>query len=274
MNINIHPYDNNSKIYNFFFHPLHQEDLKVISIITNIFLSIFSLGTWQIPFWIVNRLDNKEIDLWNQQKKTKVEEATTNIFPKNPSNPDSTTNNSLKPVETPIEPVNTPEQKDPLPIRKDEKPDISPPTNPIPSITKGANCHFAQPSDLPSSFKEELQKYAINFPNVIVHVELFCARASHTRFPDEIKGHLASGKKVVCVMLQHKTNSFDTVGLINGTYDLLNQSIPKEFIVAGNFATQYISNGITTAETRYIIDEENLLQSIKSKIQTAACSKD
>lgn len=55
---NIHPYDTNSDVYNFFFHPLHFDNvaINIVAVVTNIALSLFG-GLWQIPFWIVNRLD-------------------------------------------------------------------------------------------------------------------------------------------------------------------------------------------------------------------------
>ncbi len=43
-----HPYNNNSEAYNFFFHPFHNRNSQEIAlpIITNIFLSIFTVGAW------------------------------------------------------------------------------------------------------------------------------------------------------------------------------------------------------------------------------------
>lgn len=67
--MNVHPYDINSNAYNFFFHPLHKAEANpaktVIAVIVNIAISIFSFCLWQIPFWIVNRLDHRKIELWN-----------------------------------------------------------------------------------------------------------------------------------------------------------------------------------------------------------------
>lgn len=64
-----HPYELNSNAYNFFFHPLHKSEenpLKaIIAVIVNIAITIFSFFLWQIPFWIVNRLDHKKIENLN-----------------------------------------------------------------------------------------------------------------------------------------------------------------------------------------------------------------
>lgn len=70
----VHPYEKNSNTYNFFFHPLHKAEENpvktVVAVIVNIALSIFSFCLWQIPFWTVNRLDHKKIELWNLKVKT------------------------------------------------------------------------------------------------------------------------------------------------------------------------------------------------------------
>lgn len=60
MNIQ-HPYNQNSEIHNFFFHPLHEKKHKTTALIVHIALTIFTGFLWQIPFWIVNRLDHKKI---------------------------------------------------------------------------------------------------------------------------------------------------------------------------------------------------------------------
>lgn len=66
---NVHPYKLNSNAYNFFFHPLHESEQyplrAIIAVITNIAITIFTFGLWQIPFWIVNRLDHKKIVKWD-----------------------------------------------------------------------------------------------------------------------------------------------------------------------------------------------------------------
>jgi len=60
----LHPYDDHSKIYNFFFHPLHfrEIEMRVASIALNIFLTLVTFGIWQIPFWVANRLDDRKVE--------------------------------------------------------------------------------------------------------------------------------------------------------------------------------------------------------------------
>lgn len=45
--------------YNFFFHPSKCGENKAFAVITNIALTILTLGAWQIPFWIVNQMDKE-----------------------------------------------------------------------------------------------------------------------------------------------------------------------------------------------------------------------
>lgn len=47
--------------HNFFFHPSKCGKYKALSIITNIALTILSVGLWQIPFWVVNQLDKNKV---------------------------------------------------------------------------------------------------------------------------------------------------------------------------------------------------------------------
>lgn len=63
MTSNVNGSHNRGNIHNFFFHPLNSKKapIKTASIITNIFLTAVTFGIWQIPFWIVNRLDHKKI---------------------------------------------------------------------------------------------------------------------------------------------------------------------------------------------------------------------
>lgn len=63
---NVHLYDNNLEIYNFLFHPFHfkNNEISVLSIITNIFITVITLGSFQILFWVVNRLDDRELEIW------------------------------------------------------------------------------------------------------------------------------------------------------------------------------------------------------------------
>lgn len=65
----IHPFDNNSQVYNFLFHPLHkakENKLKAaLAVITNVALSILTCFVWQIPFWIINQLDNRKLKVLN-----------------------------------------------------------------------------------------------------------------------------------------------------------------------------------------------------------------
>jgi hypothetical protein len=83
MSIQGHPYSEHSGVYNFLFHPLHGEGkLKTaLSVITNIFLTIITGALWQIPFWIVNRLDNGRVEIWNQRQTPDVNKASSTIFP-------------------------------------------------------------------------------------------------------------------------------------------------------------------------------------------------
>ncbi|MBA3238615.1 MAG: hypothetical protein H0T62_09765 [Parachlamydiaceae bacterium] len=81
----VHPYSINTDAYNFFFHPLHEMEENVLktaaAIIVNITLSIFSFGLWQLPFWIVNRLDNKKFEVWNISIETeKIEKVSSKIL--------------------------------------------------------------------------------------------------------------------------------------------------------------------------------------------------
>jgi O-acetyl-ADP-ribose deacetylase (regulator of RNase III) len=89
MAIIAHPYDNNSKTYNFFFHPLyHREiEMRVISIAINIFLTLLTLGFWQLPFWIINRLDNKKVEKWHVDQVIKKIDSSLEVnAEKNPAN--------------------------------------------------------------------------------------------------------------------------------------------------------------------------------------------
>ena len=81
----IHPYNKNSEFYNFCFHPLHfKEDwVTKVSVITNIFATVFSFGFWLIPFWIVNRLDNRHLKVWKKREAPKVDMAASKTFSKN-----------------------------------------------------------------------------------------------------------------------------------------------------------------------------------------------
>jgi hypothetical protein len=81
----VHPYSINTDAYNFFFHPLHEMEENVLktaaALIVNIALSILSFGIWQLPFWIVNRLDNEKFEEWNSSIDTeKIEKASSKIF--------------------------------------------------------------------------------------------------------------------------------------------------------------------------------------------------
>lgn len=60
----IHPYNHNSNIYNILFHPLYDKKNKALSIITNIALTLLTGFLWQIPFWIINRLDHRKVEQW------------------------------------------------------------------------------------------------------------------------------------------------------------------------------------------------------------------
>src|SRR5262249_47354675 len=59
-----------SNLYDFFFHPFQfqEKSINALSICTNIFLSIVTLGLWQVPFWIINKLDSKKISHFNKSR--------------------------------------------------------------------------------------------------------------------------------------------------------------------------------------------------------------
>lgn len=63
----VHPYDKNSSVYNFIFHPFHNKKLKIIALVSTIALTILTGFMWQIPFWIVNRLDQRQVNEWKSQ---------------------------------------------------------------------------------------------------------------------------------------------------------------------------------------------------------------
>jgi hypothetical protein len=52
-------------VFDFFFHPLKEVETHkaraTAAVITNLFITAISLGLWQIPFWVVNRLDQSKI---------------------------------------------------------------------------------------------------------------------------------------------------------------------------------------------------------------------
>jgi|GEM_PF-3811342 len=59
----IHPYDRHSSLYNFLFHPLHTQSKvrKAAALVTHIFLSVITLCIWQLPFWVMNRMDHSKL---------------------------------------------------------------------------------------------------------------------------------------------------------------------------------------------------------------------
>lgn len=74
----IHPYEQNDKCYNFFFHPLHQSNGRITdkplaawAIITNIALTILTGMIWQIVFWAVNQWDEKSVQVWKEHNTLK-----------------------------------------------------------------------------------------------------------------------------------------------------------------------------------------------------------
>lgn len=77
-----HPYNKHSGIQNFFFHPFHAGKSKAaLSILTNIVISVFSLGIWQLPFWLINRRGNKHLQAW----KNNLKASFSNSFQHSPS---------------------------------------------------------------------------------------------------------------------------------------------------------------------------------------------
>ncbi len=88
----VHPYEMSSNTYNFFFHPLHktkENPWKAVgAIIVNIALSIFTFCLWQVPFWIVNRLDHRKIEVWkSKDNPNKIQIASERFFEKNVTQP-------------------------------------------------------------------------------------------------------------------------------------------------------------------------------------------
>ena len=77
--MNTHPYDSNSNIYNVLFHPFHKKENKTLAIITNVALTIITGFLWQIPFWILNRIDNRKIVQWKASINIKGTENTDTI---------------------------------------------------------------------------------------------------------------------------------------------------------------------------------------------------
>jgi hypothetical protein len=79
----VHPYNKNSEVHNFLFHPLHggKKAKTSLSILTNIFMTLITGGLWQIPFWIVNRYDHKKIEVWKKGQTPSVNKAASRIFP-------------------------------------------------------------------------------------------------------------------------------------------------------------------------------------------------
>ena len=69
--MNIHPYNSNSELYNILFHPLHKKENKILAIVTNIALTIITGSLWQIPFWILNRIDNRKVVQWKANNNPK-----------------------------------------------------------------------------------------------------------------------------------------------------------------------------------------------------------
>lgn len=67
--MNVHPYSSNSDIYNALFHPLHKKENKTLAIVTNVALTIITGFLWQIPFWILNRIDNRKVVQWKASSK-------------------------------------------------------------------------------------------------------------------------------------------------------------------------------------------------------------
>ncbi|CCB91941.1 putative Serine/threonine protein kinase [Waddlia chondrophila 2032/99] len=90
-----HPYNQHSKIYNFFFHPLHRKDEEkvktILAVITNIFVTVISAGLWQIPFWIVNDRDRRKVTKWTQDQTPKVAKVQSNHFKTKKSDPKTPT---------------------------------------------------------------------------------------------------------------------------------------------------------------------------------------
>ena len=83
---NIHPYNNHSDVYNFFLHPSHFKDERqifVLSIITNIFITIITAGIYLIPFLIINHLDNRDLEVWESTQANKISEIASSFFSQN-----------------------------------------------------------------------------------------------------------------------------------------------------------------------------------------------
>lgn len=98
----IHPVSKHSSFYNFFFHPTYK-NFKC-ALLTNVILSIATLGLWQIPFQIISCLDRKKI-----KKRANNSGNIPHIFQSSVANPQSVQNqrvNSTGPAEALINLVN------------------------------------------------------------------------------------------------------------------------------------------------------------------------
>src|ERR1700733_12934090 len=64
-----HPYNNNNSVYNFFFHPQHFSDKRVVAlaVITHIAISILTCTIYQAFFWCVNRWDDRKLQVWKRK---------------------------------------------------------------------------------------------------------------------------------------------------------------------------------------------------------------
>lgn len=65
-----HPYDNYSSSYNFFIHPFHNKNYVEtgLSLLTNIFISVFTGGTWAIAALVLNIKDNNTLKIWKAKQ--------------------------------------------------------------------------------------------------------------------------------------------------------------------------------------------------------------
>ena len=100
-----HPYNHNSELYNRLFHPLH-EDKVILSIITNIFLSVITLGLWLIPFAIINRLDDRQLTIWKEGQASRVQNVANPILNQDNKQENQTLKDSLPETPSPAAPAN------------------------------------------------------------------------------------------------------------------------------------------------------------------------
>jgi hypothetical protein len=113
-NLSTHPYARYSAIHTFLFHPLYEKKTSetILSVVTNIFMTVVTGGLWIIPFSIINRMDQKKLTVWKQEQATQVAGAVSHVLG-NVSSPRPDKSSPPKPEITDLPLNNT--QLEPLP---------------------------------------------------------------------------------------------------------------------------------------------------------------